>query len=273
MINISDIVLYIIIIISLVVLIIFFFKNEKRKKFVIKNGYYYNSIIDLNNKYLFQNYKKIYKINHYATSKRSLDNLDFNNIIIYYIDNNIDKFKENLEIIINNKSKYTKYLNEYINITKNSYEYDSKKIIGDEFKTIEEFIKYETKMLKKIKYKDNFKIIVSICANYTSPKGRNSYSRKETYNFDNILCCYEQLNNYTQYKISAQYQRSIMTDSLRYDILKRDNYRCQICGSTAKEGVKLHVDHIIPVSKGGKTTVDNLQTLCERCNLGKSNKL
>ena len=64
-----------------------------------------------------------------------------------------------------------------------------------------------------------------------------------------------------------------MSDSLRYDILKRDNFRCKICGITASEGAKLHVDHIIPVSKGGKTVKSNLQTLCERCNLGKSNKL
>ena len=63
-----------------------------------------------------------------------------------------------------------------------------------------------------------------------------------------------------------------MTDSLRYDILWRDGYKCQICGITAKDGAKLHVDHIIPIAKGGKTVPDNLQTLCERCNLGKSDK-
>ena len=68
-------------------------------------------------------------------------------------------------------------------------------------------------------------------------------------------------------------ERSKMTNSLRYDILKRDNFRCQICGSSAQDGVKLHVDHIIPVSKGGKTIKSNLRTLCERCNLGKSDKM
>ncbi len=64
-----------------------------------------------------------------------------------------------------------------------------------------------------------------------------------------------------------------MNDSIRYNVLKRDNYKCQICGVTAKEGAKLHVDYIIPVSKGGKTVMSNLQTLCDRCNLGKSNKV
>ena len=68
-------------------------------------------------------------------------------------------------------------------------------------------------------------------------------------------------------------QRRLMTDSLRYDVMQRDGFRCQICGATAKDGYKLHVDHIIPVSKGGKTEMNNLRTLCERCNTGKGAKI
>ena len=68
-------------------------------------------------------------------------------------------------------------------------------------------------------------------------------------------------------------QRRLMTASLRYKILCRDGFRCVICGASASDGVKLHVDHIIPVSKGGKTEASNLRTLCERCNLGKGDKI
>lgn len=62
--------------------------------------------------------------------------------------------------------------------------------------------------------------------------------------------------------------------SLRYDILKRDNFRCVKCGSSPAltPGTRLHIDHIIPWSKGGETEESNLQTLCSDCNLGKSNK-
>lgn len=68
-------------------------------------------------------------------------------------------------------------------------------------------------------------------------------------------------------------QRRLMTDSLRYDVMQRDGFRCQLCGATAADGYKLHVDHIIPVSKGGKTEMGNLRTLCERCNMGKRDKI
>lgn len=67
-------------------------------------------------------------------------------------------------------------------------------------------------------------------------------------------------------------ERSKLSASLRYDVLKRDNFRCTICGRSAADGVTLHVDHIKPVSKGGKTEMSNLRTLCDYCNLGKSDK-
>ena len=73
--------------------------------------------------------------------------------------------------------------------------------------------------------------------------------------------------------ISAKTSRTI-NQRLRFLVLARDNFSCCACGaSPAKDGgiTKLHVDHIIPWSRGGQTTLDNLQTLCEKCNLGKSN--
>ncbi len=70
-----------------------------------------------------------------------------------------------------------------------------------------------------------------------------------------------------------QQERNRMSDSLRYRILSRDNFRCRGCGATSQtHGVTLHVDHIVPVSMGGKTEISNLQTLCAACNFGKSNR-
>lgn len=59
---------------------------------------------------------------------------------------------------------------------------------------------------------------------------------------------------------------------LRFLTMSRDNFKCCICGaSPAKDpAVELHIDHIIPWAKGGQTELDNLQTLCSKCNQGKS---
>ncbi len=60
-------------------------------------------------------------------------------------------------------------------------------------------------------------------------------------------------------------------DSLRYKVLKKSNYRCDLCGAT-KYDRPLDVDHIIPRSRKGKTVEENLQVLCSKCNRSKSNK-
>lgn len=51
-------------------------------------------------------------------------------------------------------------------------------------------------------------------------------------------------------------------------ILQRDNFECQYCGTKHN----LTLDHIIPRSKGGKDTWENLVTCCETCNVKKGNK-
>ena len=59
-------------------------------------------------------------------------------------------------------------------------------------------------------------------------------------------------------------------ESVRYEVLKRDG-RCLLCGATPQDE-RLEVDHIKPRSMGGGNGADNLQTLCGRCNRGKSNR-
>jgi len=63
--------------------------------------------------------------------------------------------------------------------------------------------------------------------------------------------------------------------SVRIKVLSRDNFRCVFCGKSPATdiGTKLHIDHVIPFSKGGTNTAENIQTLCEECNLGKSNQV
>jgi 5-methylcytosine-specific restriction endonuclease McrA len=60
---------------------------------------------------------------------------------------------------------------------------------------------------------------------------------------------------------------------LRFEILKRDNYRCQICGATAKYRARLEIDHKIPRSRGGTDDPSNLWTFYFTCNRGKGNSL
>ena len=61
------------------------------------------------------------------------------------------------------------------------------------------------------------------------------------------------------------------TEKQKEEILKRDGYKCVICGKGIKDGVELHVDHIKPKDKGGKAIIENGQTLCSVHNFRKKN--
>lgn len=59
---------------------------------------------------------------------------------------------------------------------------------------------------------------------------------------------------------------------MRFKVMQRDGFKCKICGKSPANDpeIKLHIDHIIPCCKGGTAELTNLQTLCSKCNLGKS---
>ena len=58
---------------------------------------------------------------------------------------------------------------------------------------------------------------------------------------------------------------------LRWDVLKRNHYKCVKCGARPPD-VELEVDHILPVSRGGTNDLTNLRTLCRPCNQGKKDR-
>lgn len=72
-------------------------------------------------------------------------------------------------------------------------------------------------------------------------------------------------------KAAAEQKVKVMP-AIRWQVFQRDNWKCVGCGRGSHDDVILHVDHITPRSKGGKDTIDNYQTLCHICNIGKSNR-
>jgi len=61
----------------------------------------------------------------------------------------------------------------------------------------------------------------------------------------------------------------VLSKGLRYQVLQRDKFRCQICGTDSKSGGLLQVDHIKAKVHGGSDELENLRTLCLECNIGK----
>ena len=110
---------------------------------------------------------------------------------------------------------------------------------------------------------------------YISPGGNSSNTVDIIFDPNNLNDFIKFLDSKIKFNKSAKKQRSLMTLELREKIKSRDNYTCKNCGlSTYQEpNLLLEIDHIIPISKGGLTYEENLQTLCWRCNRSKGNKI
>lgn len=72
-----------------------------------------------------------------------------------------------------------------------------------------------------------------------------------------------------QAKRHVYHNKKPISFSLRWEVFKRDDFRCKHCGTRDH----LRADHILPESKGGPTTLENLQTLCRTCNSKKGVKV
>lgn len=109
---------------------------------------------------------------------------------------------------------------------------------------------------------------------YTSPKGRNHYEHNRVFVAEEIRSLLDDVTYVDSVADFKKQQRRMLTPKLRYEILQRDNFTCVLCGrSSERDGVKLEVDHIVPVSKGGRTERGNLRTLCWDCNRGKGSRI
>lgn len=201
--------------------------------------------------------EKVYK------SKGALDAADMNRLMYYHIESYENSYRTYVKKAKENITVYTFYSKECDLIFSNR---------NTDWYKLFNYTKIERRLFCKACISPVMDVGVLLTASYRSPKGKNYYERKHKVTMRTVEHILAQIENKHKYHASKEYERSKMTPSLRYDVLKRDHFTCVLCGATAREGAKLHVDHIVPISRGGKTEFENLRTLCESCNLGKSDK-
>ncbi len=110
---------------------------------------------------------------------------------------------------------------------------------------------------------------------YVSAGGNSAQTTQVILDTPAIDALVETLSQKIKWRKSAAGQRALMTAKLRDTIKSRDGFACCFCGIGVKDEphLLLEVDHVTPVSRGGLSVPENLQTLCWRCNRTKSNKL
>ena len=241
--------------------------HQKRIRFVSESSILLANIEKINQSFTFHTFISTFQHRKLLKSKAQFDRADLSDILDEWLFYHEFEIKQSLRLANENCALFDKYLEEYERAIRND-----ETIHHDYHDKYAYFRRYENKLARQKQQNPTRSISVTVHKQYTSPKGRNYYHAAQTYTQTAIgdslarqQCAREKQN-------SRQRERALMTDSMRYEIMKRDGFKCCLCGATAADGAKLHVDHIMPVSKGGKTERSNLRTLCEQCNLGKGAK-
>jgi len=229
-------------------------------------------------------YKRIHKINEeYAdrfddsleekytyrvamNSKQQFDRFNFEKLLPEILRDEQDEWSNRFGLCEYNEQLF----NEYCEAVDAVYE---EELVGEVAGFFDFYKKREEEMCHKaLLVEPVMGFDIECIIEYVSPAGRNRYTDARVFSYDEVQTGYEMLLAGERWRQTGDYQRSIMTPSLRYEIMKRDGFRCVLCGRDAYDGVKLHVDHIVPVCRGGQTVEWNLRTLCEECNLGKGGR-
>lgn len=254
-----------------VLVVIIGFGVYRRINYVKQTSSIYASLLRLNSRYHFHGeILREYRIDEAVPAKSRFDNFNFDTALDRHISANLDYYLDLLKKIYANQQGYRQYTREVDNVIRQ----DSVKL--NEVKKDFLYSKIEAHICKKCKLHPRLTTCLLYSVSYSSPKGKNQYHKEHLYSLQDVQMHYEQVlqtqKHLTDEKRRRQAERAKMSPSLRYSVLRRDHFRCQICGATQSDGVKLHVDHIVPIAKGGKTELGNLRTLCDRCNLGKGSQ-
>lgn len=175
---------------------------------------------------------------------------------LYQLVEELETLKDAKQIIENYKMEYQQYLVGVPDFVMENDEAGFYSRLG--FATIDESV-----------------LAVEYKFSYTSGGGLAQRSFTVPMTEETIAELIKTLENRLTASAFANEQRTLMTKKLREAIKARDNYTCCNCGNSThvEPNLLLEIDHIIPVSKGGRTEESNLQTLCWKCNRAKSNKI
>lgn len=251
-------------------------QTRKVQAAVRANSAYYKMVEQLNQKYPF--YWDICEDGdiYFFEEENSLvkfDRRELEDIVYEKIEERLPEIDQALEHVKQNRVLYKKYADELSALQSSASAAECKQL-GIPYKR---FLKIEQKLVNDISISPICEMQIECEKEYTSPAGRNEYFEGDVFSEEEIRTMVETIKQENIMRSSEEYRRKMerrrVTDKLRYQILRRDGFRCQLCGASQADGVRLHVDHIIPVSKGGTSDVENLRTLCDRCNLGKGDQM
>lgn len=245
--------------------------NSVYTDFVLKHSSAIKTLDEINNRYHFRSIKK-YDMTHDYDNENYYDRIfpeDYLTYQLVYQQAGIAKAIEDTDWNKNQFEQYKKEIDEKCNL----FSFDTDKVLKNEkkLKRIEEKCFSRSRKTPQISFSIHVRLYLTKIngriVTYKDGLFKPSQIRELIYNV-NLKNNGYYLNRETWDSICLV-ERGKVSNKLRFAVYARDGERCAKCGSRRN----LEIDHIIPISKGGKTTLNNLQTLCHNCNMKKGSSI
>lgn len=254
-----------------VVFLIRHLANKKYNEFVLQYSVCLKQLNEINIQYKFYPFINFDQSCTYDNEKL-YDNVSCKDYLIYqlqYIKKQVCAQIDNISI---NRKQYAEYLAK-VNSISQSGQFTAS--IGK--LKLSKLLQKEAELIKKQTISAPITLFtLKVTLRRSDLNGTVFNGKSETFSERDIFTLIKRLDNkygdfYNDREIwdaICRVERAKVSNKLRFSIYARDGYKCCNCG-IADDGTNLEIDHIIPISKGGKSTCDNLQTLCHKCNIEK----
>ena len=262
-------------VVAVVVFLLVFFsvRNKKYKEYVLNHSVAINQLKAINKNYYFLHIPN-YDWTHNYDNSNFYDHISCWDYLLYKLVYEKSNVRRAMDDTLTNKLTFDKYNKEIINTcVLNVFNEETS------LKNKSKIAKIEEKEFKALIQQPVINFSITVRLNLKNTNGYLVlYSKSKTFSAQEIrgaidLVCQKRGSFYVNedvWKSICRVERGKVSNKLRFAIYARDNYRCRCCGRKTND---LEIDHIVPIAKGGKTTYDNLQTLCHRCNMRKGTNI
>lgn len=248
--------------------------NKRHNTFVKENSITLQKLNAINEKYSFYLSEINYNEQHVYDNENFFNMISCEDYLIYQLQFKKYDIEQEIKKYDYNKHKYKRYAQEV-----DEAQSFGKYSISEEKYNKKKLLKIEKQLFEQKLKKPILSFSLEVALYCSTINGRIYSHKSNTFSADYITSLIARINNkygnfYKDTNIwnsICRVERGRVSNKMRFAIYARDGYRCRICGRTERE-CDLEIDHIKPIAKGGKSTYDNLQTLCSRCNKNKGDK-
>ncbi len=266
-------IIFTILIVTLIVFVVIKIVQAIYRKFVLSHSKALRELESVNSKYKFREVTNL-KMTHSYDNENFYNNVSGYDFLTYQLSfyKTQDKVLDSIRKASENQFKYKLYENEVKDRCKLG-EWDTDKLLRNN----NYLLKTERKLMNKLLKKPNTDFSIMVTLILTNINDRYLQEKSSVFHSSAIESLIKRINKKSGYfyldndvwNSICAVERAKVTNKMRFAIYNRDHNRCRCCGSRNN----LEIDHIIPISKGGKTEYNNLQTLCHKCNQRKGDSI